>query len=150
MRGAVASSEGLHCAEDTGVPVGTNKVQAKLDPGLARTVIAVGPVGLGVTTVAFAGCPAFHLWKPLKKATRETAKWILTSDLSSYKGGFEQKTSRREADLIFRCKSIGEKAKIRTAHRRIMILDHPDKSGSPYLVTKINEAKDMLESSAKN
>ncbi|XP_068785840.1 dnaJ homolog subfamily C member 15 isoform X2 [Struthio camelus] len=98
MEGAGARSEGLRYAEYTRVPTGAGKGQAELDRGLARTVIAVG---LGVATVAFAGRYAFHLWKPLEQAITETAKRISTSSLSSYyKGGFEQKMSRREASLI--------------------------------------------------
>lgn len=34
---------------------------------------------------------------------------------------------------------------LKKKHRKAMILNHPDKGGSPYLATKINLAKDTLE-----
>ncbi|KAK8510721.1 hypothetical protein V6N12_067171 [Hibiscus sabdariffa] len=34
--------------------------------------------------------------------------------------------------------------KIKEAHRRVMVANHPDAGGSHYLASKINEAKDMM------
>ncbi|KAG5993910.1 Mitochondrial import inner membrane translocase subunit tim14 [Claviceps lovelessii] len=63
-----------------------------------------------------------------------------------YKGGFEPKMTKKEASLIL---SLSErtltKDKVRKAHRNIMLMNHPDRGGSPYLATKVNEAKELLD-----
>lgn len=68
------------------------------------------------------------------------------TDVKYYKGGFEQKMTRREAALILGVSPNATKLKIKEAHKRIMIANHPDKGGSPYIATKINEAKDVMDS----
>lgn len=54
--------------------------------------------------------------------------------------------TRREASLIL---DLSErtltKEKLRKSHRGLMLANHPDRGGSPYLASKINEAKEFLE-----
>ncbi|KAH6875093.1 mitochondrial import inner membrane translocase subunit tim14 [Alternaria rosae] len=67
-----------------------------------------------------------------------------------YKGGFEPKMTRREAALILEMPERGiTKELLRKKHRSLMLLNHPDRGGSPYLATKVNEAKELLEKEVK-
>ncbi|GCC36363.1 dnaJ homolog subfamily C member 15-like [Chiloscyllium punctatum] len=112
-----------------------------------RTLIAVG---LGVAAAAFAGRHAFRLWKPLQQIIVETARRVPNPSFPAYyKGGFEAKMNKREATLILGVSSSASRTKVGEAHKRIMLLNHPDRGGSPYLAAKINEAKDLLDSSSK-
>lgn len=62
------------------------------------------------------------------------------------KGGFDPKMNAKEAMQILNLteNNLTQK-KLKEVHRKIMLTNHPDKGGSPYLATKINEAKDFLE-----
>lgn len=62
------------------------------------------------------------------------------------KGPFGAKMTAGEALRILNLKETNlSKMKLKEQHRRIMLSNHPDKGGSSYLATKVNEAKDFLE-----
>ncbi|KAL1893816.1 mitochondrial import inner membrane translocase subunit TIM14 [Ceratocystis pirilliformis] len=96
-------------------------------------------IGAGAAVAAFLGRAGLVAWRRSRGGVGALGK-------AFYKGGFESKMTKREASLIL---SLNERAlgkdKIRKAHRTMMLLNHPDRGGSPYLATKVNEAKELLE-----
>eukprot|EP00914_Ancora_sagittata_P028081 GHVO01055159.1.p1 GENE.GHVO01055159.1~~GHVO01055159.1.p1 ORF type:complete len:111 (-),score=15.91 GHVO01055159.1:56-388(-) len=103
-------------------------------------------VGLGLAAAGVAGRYAVRYGKTAGDALKKGMDSIpggLTSKY--YKGGFDGKMSKREASLILGVSPSANKQKIKDAHKRIMLLNHPDRGGSPYLATKINEAKDLMD-----
>lgn len=91
-------------------------------------------IGSGIAAAALIGRSAV---KAFRNTAGASGKFV--------KGGFEPKMSSREAALILGVKPGVSKSKLKEAHRRIMLLNHPDRGGSPYMATKVNEAKDLLE-----
>ncbi|KAK9453449.1 hypothetical protein V1511DRAFT_504770 [Dipodascopsis uninucleata] len=97
-------------------------------------------IGVGIAAAAFAtrvGLQAVQRYRNLP-GSAGGAKF--------YKGGFDPKMNSKEALLILGLtESNLTKSKLKESHRKIMLLNHPDRGGSPYVATKINEAKDFLE-----
>lgn len=61
-----------------------------------------------------------------------------------YEGGFEDKMTKGEAALILGVRPSSTEKRIKEAHRKLLILNHPDTGGSTFLSGKLNEAKDLL------
>ena len=61
-----------------------------------------------------------------------------------YEGGFEEQMTRKEAALILGVRESSASKRIKEAHRKLLILNHPDTGGSTYMAGKINEAKELL------
>ncbi|KAI9856236.1 MAG: mitochondrial import inner membrane translocase subunit TIM14 [Vezdaea acicularis] len=96
-------------------------------------------IGVGVATAAFLGRAGLLAFRRSRGKVGALGK-------AFYKGGFESRMNRREAALILQLPERGiTKERLRKNHRQLMLLNHPDRGGSPYLATKVNEAKEFLE-----
>ncbi len=58
--------------------------------------------------------------------------------------------TKREAALILGCRESASKEKIMARYRTLMKANHPDLGGSPFLSSKINEAKELLAKTARS
>ncbi|KAK1640606.1 hypothetical protein BDP81DRAFT_391275 [Colletotrichum phormii] len=96
-------------------------------------------IGGGAAVAAFLGRAGLVAWRRSRGGVGAMGK-------AFYKGGFEPKMNKKEACLILSLQESGvTRDKIRKQHRTLMLMNHPDRGGSPYLATKVNEAKELLE-----
>ncbi|KAF9180932.1 DnaJ sub C member 15 [Haplosporangium sp. Z 767] len=104
-------------------------------------------IGVGIAGAAYGTRIALRTWELHGAKIMAAIPRPGTIGSGSYhKGGFEAKMDKREAALILGLKESGlNTSKLKEAHRRIMLLNHPDRGGSPFLASKINEAKDLLD-----
>ncbi|XP_071707678.1 mitochondrial import inner membrane translocase subunit TIM14-1 [Rutidosis leptorrhynchoides] len=94
--------------------------------------------GLAVAAAAMAGKYGIQAWHSFKtRPPRPKTRRF-------YEGGFQPTMTRREAALILGVRESVAADKVREAHRRVMVANHPDAGGSHYLASKINEAKDVM------
>ncbi len=63
---------------------------------------------------------------------------------SASQGGFLPDMTRREAAQILGLRESAAEERIKDAHRRLMVANHPDSGGSSFIAAKVNEAKDLL------
>ncbi|KAJ2063004.1 mitochondrial import inner membrane translocase subunit TIM14 [Coemansia aciculifera] len=108
-------------------------------------------IGFGVAGAAACGIALKVLSRGAGRAAAGPALKGVTSVPKHFlKGGFDPKMSKREAALILGLKESSlTMEKVKKAHRTIMLRNHPDRGGSPYMATKINEAKEFLETKAR-
>jgi hypothetical protein len=74
------------------------------------------------------------------------SEWFsfFSSKVGYYEGGFEDEMTKKEAAQILGVREHHDAKRIRAAHRRLLVLNHPDTGGSTFLATKINQAKEKL------
>eukprot|EP01100_Stratorugosa_tubuloviscum_P003371 TRINITY_DN1815_c0_g1_i1.p1 TRINITY_DN1815_c0_g1~~TRINITY_DN1815_c0_g1_i1.p1 ORF type:complete len:127 (-),score=56.35 TRINITY_DN1815_c0_g1_i1:55-435(-) len=70
---------------------------------------------------------------------------LLGKERYSGGGGFLEEMDIREASKILGLDGeLGSEGEIIKQHKKLLLMNHPDKGGSTYMSTKINEAKEML------
>ncbi|PWZ45727.1 Mitochondrial import inner membrane translocase subunit TIM14-1 [Zea mays] len=99
--------------------------------------------GLAVAAAALAGRYSIQAWNAYK------ARPVVPRMRKFYEGGFQPTMTRREAALILGVRETASAEKVKEAHKRVMVANHPDAGGSHYLASKINEAKDVMTGKTK-
>jgi len=104
-------------------------------------------VGFGLTSFGIVGKGMFRMARVLRNKTSN----MKVGELGKfYKGGFDAKMTRREAILILNVKDNATKVELKDAHRKMLMINHPDNGGSTYIASKINEAKELLNLTASD
>ncbi|RHY45182.1 hypothetical protein DYB30_006732 [Aphanomyces astaci] len=113
--------------------------------------LVVGSLGVAAAALggkylleAYEGYQAKKASSPSGTGASSSSSVFNMSYRNFYDGPFEDKMTRREAALILGVRESPSPDRIRNAHRKLLIANHPDTGGSTFLSSKINEAKELL------
>ncbi|XP_068216543.1 mitochondrial import inner membrane translocase subunit TIM14-like [Palaemon carinicauda] len=107
--------------------------------------------GLGMATIGFGARFVLRTMPNLGKKMADAVGTFPKLDSKSlanskyYKGGFDPKMTKREASLILSVSPNANSQRVRAAYKKMMLVNHPDRGGSPYISAKLSEAKDILD-----
>ena len=133
--------------EDTNAPAQENTTKASTEKEEAAAA-AARKAAKKVEKEKNAGKPSFvdevmtDVYTAFGKDWKEAKAGFFAKNF--YDGGFEDKMTRREAALILGVRENTAIQRIKESHRKVLLLNHPDRGGSPYVAAKINLAKDLL------
>ncbi|CAL4169919.1 unnamed protein product, partial [Meganyctiphanes norvegica] len=119
-------------------------------PSMSSSIILAG---LGLATVGFGARFMLRTIPNLSQKLAEATTGMSMPKMDSktlaaskyYKGGFDPKMSKREAALILGISPNAPPIKVKQMYKKLMLINHPDKGGSPYISAKVSEAKDKLD-----
>ncbi|MES1913438.1 MAG: hypothetical protein MHM6MM_005627 [Cercozoa sp. M6MM] len=104
------------------------------------------------SAVGFAGVQAVRSLRQVSKDMAPHGKsWLKNTMERSrwYKGGFKETMDKSEAAMILGCRITANQAQIKQRFQVVMKHNHPDFGGSPYITSKINDARNIMIKSAE-
>ncbi|KAF6255333.1 hypothetical protein COO60DRAFT_1272562 [Scenedesmus sp. NREL 46B-D3] len=119
----------------SGAPAGTEQKAKSATTRTAFSAAAAAAAATGVTKLKHHGVASVCV-AAIHAAAAATGQ-----------GGFQPEMNRREAALILGLRESAAEERVKEAHRRIMIANHPDSGehfSNIFIAAKVNEAKDML------
>ncbi|EAL65634.1 hypothetical protein DDB_G0283735 [Dictyostelium discoideum AX4] len=110
------------------------------------------PIIVGATIAGIAYSSRFLIRVIQRAKSKQLFEMVSTPGFTveTIEDGFENKMTPAEAANILGLKEESTKEEIKIRHKLLMIKNHPDKGGSSYLATKINEARNVLSSKNSN
>jgi DnaJ-domain-containing protein 1 len=83
---------------------------------------------------------AFGIWQTIKRFSQSRAD----KESSSSNINNSSVMDKAQARLVLEVDDEASDEQVISAHKRLMAKNHPDKGGSTYIASQINQAKDVL------
>ncbi|EFA86354.1 mitochondrial import inner membrane translocase subunit 14 [Heterostelium album PN500] len=101
-------------------------------------------IGLAVAGAAYATRGAIRAASKLKSNPNFFFSMGRQASEGNFGEGFRAKMDKEEAAAILGIPENADEKLVKETHKKLMIKNHPDRGGSSYLATKVNEARNIM------